>query len=120
MFSQKGNASLEAALSLPVIFAALVFLFLAFYGVYLQASLQHQSDEYLLCAEFSNENSCQQNLRNNLHATLPLGKWQVIVPAASSSQRQIQIQFSLHTKGLPEWSWLFKNQIKRDSLSSFL
>lgn len=116
--NNKGNAALEAAISLPIVLVALLILFLGFYGLYLQASFQHQTYEYLLCAEFNDESLCQQKLKKTLTTTLPFGHWQVIAPPPSSSRRQVQVDFSLSVKGAPSWRWQYQNQINRDLSSS--
>ena len=118
--NSRGNTTLEAAISLPVVLLAVLILFLGFYGLYLQTNFQHQTYEYLLCAEFSDEIFCQQHLRKTLIQTLPFGRWQILTRPPSLTQRQIQIDFSLAIKGVPSWTWQYKNQINRDlSLSSF-
>jgi|GEM_PF-2942075 len=122
MINSKGNATLEAAISLPIVLTSLLILFLGFYGLYLQASFQHQTYEYLLCAEFNDEFLCQHKLKKTLTTTLPFGHWQVIAPLPSLNQRQVQINilidFSLAVKGAPSWKWQYQNQINRDLSSS--
>jgi hypothetical protein len=115
-----GNASLEAAISLPVVFFAVLILFLGFYGLYLQTNFQHQTYEYLLCAEFGDEARCQQQLQKTLDKALPFGHWHVMARTPSATRRQVQVDFSLAIKGVPSWTWQYQNQINRDlSLSSF-
>lgn len=122
VMNNHGNAALEAAISLPVVLMAVLILFLGFYGLYLQTNFQHQTYEYLLCAEFSDEAHCQQQLRKKLNRTLPFGRWQVVAPSPSVTRRQIQIDFSIDfspvIKGVPSWTWQYKNQINRDLSSS--
>lgn len=114
----RGQATLEAAVSLPVILLSLFLIMAGLYGIFLQNVFHHQTYEYLLCAEFSDAPACEANLKNKMATVVPFGRWQVKVLPTTNETRKVEIDFSLRLYGKQLWTWNYQNQIKRDLSSS--
>jgi hypothetical protein len=117
-FNDRGNATLEAAVSLPVVLLGFVLMMSGLYGVFLQSVLHQQTYEYLLCAEFSATERCEIALKQKLKTAMPWGHWKILTPPPENEIRRIKIQFSLSLDGNHQWNWDYQNQIRRDLSSS--
>lgn len=117
---QKGQALLEALLTMSLCIPLASLLLALAYFVYVKNQVEYIGYESLVCRisfEPKNKNQCTQELRKKLSKALPFGQISQLSFSKSGEEQRLRIIFHLSPHGWGEnLKWIFQKSINPQNL----